>query len=125
MGAHAITAQFEFEDCDRTWTLWIEALRPNDQWIRLFYQLHSEKPPVSSKMVAKITDRDRVYCFLDQVCDVNDGDPADLAAQILDMLVTLATEKPPEEAVDFLKWRTNQWIRDERGRAIGEEGAAA
>jgi hypothetical protein len=125
MGAHSVTAQFDFEDSDRTWTLWIEALRPNDQWIRLFYQLHDDKSPAPSKMVAKITERERVYCFLDQVCDADDGDPGELSAQILDMLVTLATEKPPEDAVAFLKWRTSQWIRDERVRIVGEEDAAA
>ena len=76
-------------------------------------------------MVAKITERERVYCFLDQVRDPNDGDPGELAAQILDMLVTLATEKPPEDAIAYLKWRTSEWIRDERGRAIGAAGAAA
>jgi len=125
MGAHSIMAQFEFEDSDRDWTLWIEALRPNDQWIRLYYRLHAEQSLVSSRMVAKITDRDRVYCFLDQVFDADDGDPMEVASQILDMLVTLATEKPPEEAVYYLKWRTSEWIRDERRRATGEGAAAA
>jgi hypothetical protein len=125
MGAHSVSAQFDFEDSDRTWTLWVEALRPNDQWIRLFYQLHSDKPPAASKMVAKITERERVYCFLDQVRDPDDADPGELAAQILDMLVTLASEKPPEDAVAYLKWRTSEWIRDERRRATCQGAAAA
>ena len=125
MGAHSVSAQFDFEDSDRTWTLWVEALCPNDQWIRLFYQLHSDKPPAASKMVAKITERERVYCFLDQVRDPDDADPGELAAQILDMLVTLATEKPPEDAVAYLKWPTSEWIRDERRRATCQGAAAA
>ncbi|MDR3389436.1 MAG: hypothetical protein P4L92_20520 [Rudaea sp.] len=125
MSAHSAMAQFDFEDSDRTWTLWIEALRPNDQWIRLLYQRHSDKSPASGKTVAKITDRERVYCFLEQVCDHDSGDPVELAAQILDMLVTLASEKPPEDAVAYLKWRTGEWIRDARGRGMGREDAAA
>jgi hypothetical protein len=123
MSANAIMVHLDFEDHDRNWTLWIEAVRPSEQWIRLIYRMHENTSPTSGVIVAEITNQERVYCFLDQVQDTDEPAQA-IAAQIIDMLWTLASEKPPQDALDYLRWRVGEWICDERRHAIDDSRAA-
>jgi hypothetical protein len=111
-----IVAHFNAKAGDRIWTLWIEALRPNGQWIRLLYRHHDGHAWSPGVVVAEITHRDRVHCFLELAYD-NDEEADALAEQTVDMLWTLAREKPPVDAMTGLRWRLRKWICDERRRA--------
>ena len=52
MSEYAIMVQLDVPSGDRTWTLWIEAMRPTEQWVRLLYHLHGDNSPASVARVA-------------------------------------------------------------------------
>ena len=118
MREHKIMVQFDVQSGDRTWTLWIEAMRPTEQWVRLLYHVHGDNSPSLGITVAEMADSDRVYFFLDQVRDFNNEDPDGLAAKMLNTLLHSANESAPDDVVANFKYRVCEWICDERRRAM-------
>jgi hypothetical protein len=46
-----------------------------------------------------------------------------VAIELMDLLLTLATQKPGEEAVAFLVWRLHEWVAESRRGCNGGHAA--
>jgi hypothetical protein len=109
----------DFEDHDRTWAVWVETgIRIHT--LRLSYALR--RPGSESVVsVAQLPIGDAV---LDSFADSQE-EPKALSEQLIDMLYTLASEKPPTECISYLQWRFCESIHDLRKRASAQSTNSA
>ena len=117
----SILVKLDFEGRDRVWSLWIEiGLRVH--CMRLSHSAgFDERLP--SVVVAHINVDDRV---LEAIRNGHEG-PKELSEHYLDMLLTLASEHPPADCMDYLRWRrcefiTRQRLQDQSQRQQARQG---
>jgi hypothetical protein len=107
--ANTIVVKVEFYDDEHVWSLWIER-GISRHGIRL---AKWTKPQSYALTVAYLPIHDEALLA---VWDIGE-EPKPLAEQLVDMLVTLALEKPSEDCINFLQWRLCEAIHDLRRRS--------
>jgi hypothetical protein len=100
--------KLDFEDHDRVWSLWMETgLRVHSMRLSHATNIDEQSPCTT---VARMNVGDNVFESM--------SDPAEdakaLAEQYVDMLLTLASEQPPADCINYLQWRLSEFIKDLR-----------
>ena len=109
----------DFEEAERLWSLWVEhGVRMHT--LRLSY-VFSDRDPSVVITVAQLPIGGAV---LDSFAD-EQHDPAALSEQLIDMLSTLASEKPSGDCVAYLCWRFCEAIRELRRRNLAQNANTA
>ena len=68
-------------------------------------------------MVAEIGEQRQVDAIIARVGD-DSIQPQELAIELMDLLLTLAADKPSEECIGFLTWRLREWVEASRRSRI-------
>jgi hypothetical protein len=109
----------DFEEGERLWSLWVEyGVRMHA--LRLSY-VFADRDPSAVITVAQLPIGQAV---LDAFADAQ-HDPAALSEQLIDMLSTLASEKPSADCVAYLRWRFCEAIHDVRRSNLAQNSNTA
>ncbi len=109
----------DFEENERQWSLWVErGVRMHT--LRLSYMCPDRDPSA----VITVAQLPIGHAVLDSLADAQ-HDPAALSEQLIDMLSTLASEKPSADCVAYLRWRFCEAIRDQRRSHLAQNADTA
>ncbi|HEX3896627.1 MAG TPA: hypothetical protein VHW73_10490 [Rudaea sp.] len=111
------------DDNQCTWALSLDMTGAVACALRLSVAPMAQKGARSGKIIAEIRDPRQVDVIVSRVSDES-IEPSDLAQELMDLLMTLAEERPSGECVDFLQWRLCEWIVENRRCRFKGENAA-
>ena len=112
--------------CDdklRTWSLALDMTGEVARALRLAVAPQAHTGARSGKVVAEIREARQIDAVMVRVIDTS-VEPHDLSEELMDLLLTLATERPSGECVAYLKWRLCEWIADSRRSRFSGENVA-
>ena len=101
------------DDC--TWSLSLDG--------RVFrLALGPRQAAIGEKTVAEIREPRQVDAVISRIGDASIT-PQQVAAELMDLLLTLATRRPDEESISFLVWRLREWVAESRRTRNGGHAA--
>lgn len=97
------------DSVDQTWSLSLETTRSEGRAFRLACGPLIQKGSAPEEIVAEIREPRQVDAVIARVGDAA-VDAQDLAVELMDLLLTLAVNKPTDDCVAFLTWRLCEWV---------------
>ncbi|MEP6484843.1 MAG: hypothetical protein ABJB01_10360 [Rudaea sp.] len=101
------------DDGDSTWSLFLEMRDGTARALRLSVAPLAQTGSRSGTVVGEIREARQIDAVMARVADPNVS-PKELSEELIDLLVTLARERPGKECVEFLRWRLCEWIAENR-----------
>ena len=106
------------DDPRRVWRLEIEQQFGSDP--RLVFTLEKGFHAGDASMIASFRDSDGK--FAEEILDFNEGEPGELATDILQRLLSHSFEAVPPNVVEGLSDHVYGWICEQRARSAAEAG---
>ena len=103
------------DDC--TWSLSLDG-----RVFRLSFEPRQGSSASGEKTVAEIREPRQVDAVISRIGDCSIA-PQQVAIELMDLLLTLATQKPSEESISFLVWRLREWVAESRRACNGGHAA--
>ncbi len=111
------------DEKNRTWSLSLDMTGEVARALRLSVAPHSQTGARSGKTVADIREPRQVDAVLSRVVD-GSTPASELSQELMDLLTTLADERPGPECIAYLQWRLCEWIVESRRSQFNGEHAA-
>ena len=111
------------DDVDCTWSLSLESAGEGVRALRLSNAPLDLTGSRQGRLMAEIRDPRQVDAMVTRVTDPTEP-AAELAVELIDLLVTLSPARPSTECLDFMRWRLCEWIVENRRGQMHNENVA-